>query len=339
MIEAFERVRMIAMLETLHEPRTYFLDTYFDQSETFDTASVTFDIVQHKRLLAPFTSPMHQGHLVENPSESQRVITPPYVKPKKSYTAQDMIRRQPGQSIESTAQANNRLARDTQTLMTSITRREEYMAARQLQDGQLTITGDGYNGLINFNFAADHKITLTGTDKWDDAGSDPIMDIRAWVQKIADDSGLKATRVTLGSDAATAFIGNAKVQEYMNKLKMTVGEVNVGDTVDGITVIALLFGGSVRVEQYSELFYDDVTETNKNMLDADKCIVGAPAARCERLYAAIQDLDAAENGLLEARIYAKSWVEKDPSVGFLLLQSSPLPATIEPNGFISVDVV
>lgn len=338
-IAAFERVRMMEMLETIHEPSTYFLDRYFSDTETFDTTSVEFDIVQHKRKLAPFTSPAHEGHLIEHPGETKRTITPPYVKPKHVYEPKDMIRRMPGQSIESAARANDRLAEDTAHLQTAITRREEHMAARQLQDGSLTIVGDGYNGSIDFMFADDHKVTLSGAGLWSDADSNPIEDIRQWRRKINQDSGLSASVVTLGSDAAVAFMEHPKVQAYMDKLRMSFGEVNVGAEINGVTPIASLFGGSVVVEEYSELFYDEVTEANVELMDADRVVMGAPRARCKRLYGAIQDLDAAANGLLEAKWFPKSWVKKDPSVGFLMVQSAPLPAVLEPNGFMTIDVL
>lgn len=337
MIEAFERVRMIEMLEEIRAPRTHFLDTYFTETETFDTESVKFEVKTSKRRLAPFTRPESQGHLVEKTGVAQKTVTPAYVKPKMSYTPKEMQRRMPGQSIESSASAEDRLATDLADLQDMVVRREEFMAARQLQDGTLEIKGDGYDETIDFLVPADHKVTLSGASQWSDNLSNPITDLQRWSSMIAQTAGLTANRVTLGRDVAEAFQANANVQKYMDLQRMSFGEVNVGGvSAQGVRPIASLFGGSLIVESYDEWYYDEATDAEVPVLDVDKLVLGSTAARATRFYGAVLDFDAAENGVYQGRWFPKSWIKKDPSQGYLMLQSAPLPAMIQVNGFVSV---
>ncbi|MNP72164.1 Phage major capsid protein E [compost metagenome] len=57
------------------------------------------------------------------------------------------------------------------------------------------------------------------------------------------------------------------------------------------------------------------------------------------LYAAIQDLEAIESGLVEAARFPKSWVTQEPSQRWLKVQAAPLPGLLEPNAFLYAKVV
>ncbi|MNP13414.1 Phage major capsid protein E [compost metagenome] len=75
------------------------------------------------------------------------------------------------------------------------------------------------------------------------------------------------------------------------------------------------------------------------MIPAGGLILGSTATRNAMLYAAIQDLDAIESGLVEAARFPKSWVTKEPSQRWLKLQSAPLAGLLEPNAFLFAKVV
>jgi len=65
-------------------------------------------------------------------------------------------------------------------------------------------------------------------------------------------------------------------------------------------------------------------------------LFGSKDARCERHFAAIQDLDAMVTAAV--KYFPKSWKNPDPSGQEIMLQSAPLPAPHQIDGFVVADV-
>ncbi len=350
MIDIFDTRTMLEAIEQMKRPTNFLRDTFFPAATPVETETVDVDIVKGKRRMAPFCSPLSEGKLVENIGYSTSTIKPGYIKPFKITTAADLLKRSPGQTlygggqtIEQRAQA--KLGADLADLMDMIDRREEWMAATALDLGAITMTIKGDTAdksvTVDFLMASDHKITLAGTDLWNDPESDPIALLRAWATKIRQDSGINPTRVIMGTDAASAFISNVSVQKFMDMRKVDMGQIAPQMLPAGVSYLGTINapGLSVDVYTYEEWYLNEDTGVETAMVPAKKIWMGSPATANRTLYAVIQDMEAIEEGSAAVKRFPKSWVPKNPSARHLMVQSAPLVAMLQPDAFISATVL
>lgn len=106
---------------------------------------------------------------------------------------------------------------------TILRRRMERLTEKMRWDvftnGALTITYPRTNSqlFIDYGFLPGHKPVLAGTSLWSDtANSDPVADLEAWQQKVADDSGYMGTLIHLTSSTAKLLLQNQKLKTYFN---------------------------------------------------------------------------------------------------------------------------
>ena len=96
-------------------------------------------------------------------------------------------------------------------------RLSEWMRWQVFVNGTLTITYPRTNSqlLIDYGWLSGHK--PTPSTLWSDTtNSDPVADLEAWQQLLADDSGHLGLRVHLTSAAAKNVLNNAKLKTYFN---------------------------------------------------------------------------------------------------------------------------
>jgi len=81
----------------------------------------------------------------------------------------------------------------------------------------LTVTYPRTNSqlFIDYGYLAGHMPTVSTL--WSDTtNSDPVADLEAWQQKVADDSGFLGTKVHLTSATAKLVLNNVKLKTYFN---------------------------------------------------------------------------------------------------------------------------
>lgn len=351
MIDIFDTRTMLEAVEQMKRPGRFLRDTFFPGFRQFDTEAVDVDIVKGKRRLAPYVSPLAEGKVVERIGFSTNTIKPGYVKPKMATSAGDLLKRQPGEvlyqgglGIEGRAQ--QQLGKDLAELLDMIDRREEWNAAQALNAGAVTMTVIGESGdqavSVNFQMDAAHKITLTGTDLWSVSTGDPLGDLATWARLIRKDSGMSPTDVVMGGDACEAFLNHTDVKEKMDLRQVDVGAIKPEALPEGVTYVGRLKLPSLQVDvwTYDEWYIDESTGTETSMVPANKVWMGSRRAQNSKLYAVIQDMEAIEGGIAAAvQRFPKSWVTKDPSVRWLMIQSAPLMALNQPDAFVSAQVL
>lgn len=349
MINIFEPRRMLRVLEELKPVRTFLLDLFFrGETNRFDTRQVDIDIFKGKRTLAPFVSPRREGRAVERIGYTTKTYAPPYIKVFTETTAEDTLRRQPGEAVYSSDPAASNpqlraariLGRDLAYLEEQITRREEWMAAEAVSTGMLHVRGEGVDDVIDFQMAPTHLVTLVGPAAWSDRdNSDPLRDLRKWRRRIIQDSGINPTAMILGQDALDAFLDHPKVLGKLDNRRVEFGRIDPVSLADGATYYGYIKDVNLDIYSYDEWYADEATGTEKPMVRPDRCILGSARARTSRNYAVIQDLDAIGSGQFAVPRYPKSWVEKNPSVRRLMLQSAALVVPHQIDAFMSIKVV
>ena len=350
LIDIFDTRTMLEAIEQMKRPTNWLRDTFFPNVHQFDTETVDVDLIVGKRRMAPFVSPIAEGKVVEREGFSTNTLKPGYIKPKMATTAADLLKRQPGnmlyqggQTIEQRAQAL--LGKDLATLMDMIDRREEWMAAMALDLGKITmvIKGETADKTVEVDFAmgATHKVTLEGTDVWNNAASDPIADLTAWATLIRQDSGVNPTDVVFGTDAGAAFINHAKVQKILDMKAVEMGRINPRLLPNGVSYLGSINAPGVSVDlwSYEAWYIDETSGVETAMVPAKKVWMGSPNTANARLYAVIQDMEAIEEGQAAVQRFPKSWTTKDPAVRWLMVQSAPLVALQQPDAFVSAQVL
>lgn len=338
MISLFDTRAMLAALEQAKPAKSFFLDTFFRASEVHTTRYVDIDIQKGKRRMAPFVSPKQEGKVITRLGFKTETYAPPYVKPKMVTTAEDILKREMGQTIYQGGatprqMAERQLGKDLGTMDEMIRRREEWMAAQALLTGKVAIVGDGVDDEIDFSMEATHLPTLTSTDKWDDlTNSQPIEDLEDWSELIAKDSGLTADIIVMGAGAARLFMKNTNVQKMMNIWNFNLGRIEPGQIAPGVRRLGAI-DAVATIYVYHEWYIDD-NGVEQPMMGDKQVLLGSSQARTARHYGAIQDLKA--NGAVPR--FPKSWEVEDPSARFVMLQSAPLPVPHQIDGFLTATV-
>lgn len=93
----------------------------------------------------------------------------------------------------------------------------EWMRWQAFVNGSLTITYPRTNSqlFIDYGYLAGHK-PVASTLWTDTTNSDPVADLEAWQQKVADDSGFLGLRIHITSATAKLILNNAKLKPYFN---------------------------------------------------------------------------------------------------------------------------
>ncbi len=339
-IDLFNTRTLLAAIEQAKPPRNFLQEMFFPEVPALDSEYIDVDIWKGKRRLAPFVRPTAEGKLVERTGYSTSSYKPPYIKQKMATTVKDVIRRQMGNTIYQGSNPGQRaaeqLGRDMTELWNMIRRREEWMAAQVLFDGTVNIVGDGINDVIDFQMPASHKVTLTGTALWTDtATADPIGNLRTWRRLIAQDSGTNPPVAILGSAVADALFKYTGANFTLNTRRADFGEINLTDVQEsGATYLGELPRG-LELYTYDEYYIDEVTGVETPMVPPDRIYIGCRNSRSALHHAVIQDLESS----FAVPYFAKSWVEEDPSVRMLMMQSAPLVAMHQPDCFMSIKAV
>lgn len=238
------------------------------------------------------------------------------------------------------------LTKDLAELTGYSERRAEWMAAQGLFTGLVPVKGEIDEGddaavvddVIDFEMQASHKVTLTTPALWSETTGTPITDLRDWKRLISQDSGKTARAVVMGSSVIDPFLDHAQVKGRLDNRRMEMGLISFDDLGPGVTYIGFLSDPGLDVYSYDEWYVDDAGDSQP-MVPVDKILMGATDAMAIPHYGAIQDLDAIEAGMVEARWYPKSWREKDPSVRFVMVQSAPLPVPHQIDAFLNAVVI
>ena len=341
-VDIYDTNVLRGVVANLKEPASFLLDRFFPFVQTSDgKKKISFDVENRKRRITPFVSPKVAGKVVESQGFDTKTFTPAYAKDKREFDPDHPLRRQMGEQIGGSMSAMDRrnmslrLAIEDQLRM--LTLREEVMAAEALRLSQVTVSGEGYDTVVvNYGRAAALTLTLTGDDRWniDEPASAPLDDLEAWATLIQDDSGSVPTSVVMEPTAWQAFRAKAEVKDALDTRR---GSTSVAETgpLDGR--IARMVGrvGDFEIWVYQQSYVDEADVTQK-VMPTGTVIMGGPDIEGARAYGAIQDEKA---GYQSDRFFIKSWLEEDPAVRWLLLQSAPLVVPYRPGASLAATVL
>lgn len=212
-MDIFSTNVLAKVVERLHTPSSFLLDTFFPNVQTSDKEEIFFDVTDSKPRISPFVSPLLPGKVVDSGGYQTKSFKPAYVKDKRRFDANIPYKRVAGEIIGGSLSPSQRYERALATTLTdqleNLTRREEVMAAEILRTGQVVVSGDGYPS-TTVNFGRDAALTkaLTGSATWETAAVNPIEDLEDWADLVQTKSGMIAKTVIMDPEAWKIFRWN-----------------------------------------------------------------------------------------------------------------------------------
>ena len=341
-MDIFSTQVLSKVVERLRTPPSFLLDTFFPNVHTSDKEEILFDVTDSKPRISPFVSPLLPGKVVDSGGYRTKSFKPAYVKDKRRFDANIPYKRVAGETIGGSLLPSQRYERALATTLTdqldNLTRREEVMAAEILRTGKVVVSGDGYPAQT-IDFGRDSKLTkvLSGSATWESSGVNPLDNLEDWAIAIQDKSGVVAKIVVMDSKAWKVFRSNATVQKYLDIRRGTSNSLNIDPSIRSEDTKARYVGaiGDFDIYVYNDTYINDNGETAKLLPDKMVLLGSKDGWEGTRCYGAIHDEKA---NWTATRYFTKSWLEEDPSVRWLLLQSAPLVVPYCPNASMCVTI-
>jgi hypothetical protein len=325
-MDIFSTDALVAVVNDLRLPQTGLASRYFSTVSQDTSEEIHFDVDNKPRRMAPFVSPLVAGQVIKSRGFQTKTFRPAYIKDKRTFTPNRALRRAMGERIgggELSMEQRMQLlvVQDLQDQLEMIERRMEWMAAQALYGGSVTVIGEQYpNTVVDFGRDASLSVTLTGGNRWGQVGIKPLDSLQDWSDNMVKLTGVGLTEVVMTVDTWKFFRADTDVKTRLDRFRGNSTMQQNAHQMEG-----LVFQGMVdqfAIYTYSGWAVDPASGTETALLPA-YTVLGLPAPELVegvRHFGAIQDHDA----LQAMAYYPKSWLEQDPSVRFLLMQSAPL---------------
>lgn len=321
----------------LPAPAPFVLNSFFRTEQRETSEEIHFDVDTGKRRLAPFVSPIVAGQVVASRGFRTSTFKPAYIKDKRVFDSNRPFKRAMGERIGGDMAPAQRLqallAFDLQDQLEMLTRRLEVMAVEALRRGKVTVEGDLYP-TVELDFGRDATLTkaLLTTARWGESGVSPLDDLQAWSLLVTEKSGATANTVVMDIEAWKLFAADAKVQKLLDRFR---GADQLNPTVTGEGGRFMGNVGDFDIWVYAGWYENPANGVLTPYLPNYTVIVTGPDLEGTRAFGAIRDEEA---GFQALPYFAKSWVEKDPAVRYLLMQSAPLTVPYRVNASLCATV-
>lgn len=339
-IDLYETRDMLAVLEQTHEPGDFLLTRFVNSSPEFHpTNKIDIDIIRNGKKMAPFVSPLREGVIIESEGFSTRTHTIPYIKMKMRTTAQEFLKRNPGQTMyggmTAKSHADKKAGKDIKNLDEMIFRREEWMAAQNIQTGQIVIKGEGIDYVIDVGMRPSHLPVLGAGFRWNESTADIQDDFNTLANLCYDDSGLNADIALCGRTAAKEMLRNESFIGALDRRRIDRGEISVKRLPKGVRYYGFDRESGLDIYGYTEQYWDETGQQFVDLIDPKKIVVGSTSARFTRHYGAIQNVETDHMGPR----WPDNWVTKDPSVHWISLESAPIVVLHQPDAYACMTVL
>lgn len=344
----YDTSTLLGTMRQMEPPSNYWLNLCFQSTVQFDTEEVDFTKLQENRKIAPLVVPTAQGVPIYSAAEERASVKPAYVKPKDTVSGSRVIRRAAGfgelnSSKPMTPQQRYMaiVAAILDQHRTAIERRWEWMASEAAQHAAVTLEDVNYpKKVVDFQRDAGHTVTLTGGNRWGDAGVSILGLIETWKKTMrrAKHGGV-SNRITVGTDAWEAMREDDEIRDLIKTdyRPEQQGGLNLNfGVMEGLDVEYVgKINGTTDVYVYSD-FYEAADGSVQDFMDPRDVVLTSPSVSGIRCFGAIQDVEA---GFQPLAIFPKMWHQQDPSATFVMSQSAPIMVPVNPNGTFRARVV
>lgn len=346
--ELWDTHTLIDVYRETEAASTYWLDLLFPNEILSTDEYIDFEkIPSTGRKLAPFVAPMAQGRAIYEEGGRVARFKPAYIKPSDPVTPSRVLKRRPGtllgpdasnpqaryDAIKSDIMAYHHIA---------IERRWEWLAAKAIIDGKVTIDGDDYpSKLIDFGRAAGHTIVLGVGARWGDTGVSIKANLSAWsnMMQLAEFGG-RPNRLTVGVDVWAVMEAAMEEGEELYGLLRTDLRGSTTDIrrdqigTDEATFVGRL-GANLEIWVYND--YYTVGGAVTPFMSSKDIVLSGPNVQGYRCFGAIQDVNAQFQAL---PIFPRNYIPQgDVAIEQIVTQSAPLMVPVNPNATLKATVL
>lgn len=347
-IDIFDPVTMAAVVRQLPETPRFLKDTFFSRDQLEPTVKVAFDVFKGMRRVAPYVSIRNKTPVAEKIGYRTNSVDTPLVAIKDVTDIEDVMKRLPGEVLMGSGMtpADRGLELMAQVLNdfnAQIARREEVMCAQALFDGVIHVTGPDIQ-----DYDIDFGLTNKGTASvlWDAESStaNPIEDLQGWVNQCIQNGYRTPDICIMSQNAYDAFRDRMIALGYLDQWHMNVMEMAPQVHTDGVYWVGRLRQPNLDIYVYTNWYLDDWTDpdapTEKQVIPTGKILIGSRNMRSTMFYGVLSYADRMTSSWVSPMVPrgADSWVEKDPDVRFLRMQSRPLPVPQEIDSWYAATV-
>lgn len=336
-MDIFSTGVLARVIAELPAPAPFILNSFFTAMQTETSEEIHFDVENGRRRLAPFVAPIVAGKVVQSKGFVTKTFKPAYIKDKRVFDSSRPFKRAIGERIGGELSPAQRLqallATDLQDQLEMLARRQEVMAVEALRTGKVTVKGEQYpTVVVDFGRHADLTVELTAGDRWGETGVDPLEDVQKWSMGVTQHSGAAGNTLIMDVKSWQLFSAAPSVQKLLDRFR---GADKLNATVLGEGGRYMGNIGDFDIWVYAGWYEDPDTGALTPYLPDHTVLITSPDLEGTRAYGAIKD---EESGFQAMPYFSKSWVEKDPAVRLLLLQSAPLPVPYRVNASMSAKV-
>lgn len=344
-MDLFSTNYLAGVVRELRTPPSFLLDTVFTSVLEDPSEEIHFDIDEKKPRLTPFVSPLTAGKVVEDRGFKTSTFKPAYAKDKRRWNPNRPLKRVIGETIGGSMSPEQRIqflvGQTLEDQLEMLTRREEVMAAEALRLGQVTVAGEDFaTQVVSFGRHGNLRSVKTGGARWSQSGADPLQQIEDMATAMQGISGAVVSRVVMAPDAYSAFKARVKANDDWKLLvdSLRASVTSQMDLAPGNGEKARFIGtlGTIEFWVYNDVYIDPLDGQTKHLMPSGEVLLLSNDVEGTRCYAAIQD-EAANHKA--TRFFSKSWLEQDPAVRWMLLQSAPLMVPFRPNATASLEVL
>jgi hypothetical protein len=343
-ITLYNTAELVGVVQTLRPFRPYWLDL-FPAELNSTSEEIYFDQSEQLERMAPFVAPNVNGRVMRDQGYTTKMFKPAYVKPKHSIEPRKSLVRMPGEPIlgnmTPAQRADAHIRNNLRIESDMIDRRWEWMAARAVIDGSVTVVGEDYpTQTVSFGRSSTLAYSLTSGDRWSvTATADPLGDLQAAMTNAYERSGSPITRITFGLAAWAYFVALASVQALLDAtMRGSNADFNRSIATNGEPfqrqgAIPIGGGGMVELYTYNGRYTTDMGSTYTSILDTNTVVGTGPGIQGVKCFGAIMDFDSLE----PVSKFPKMWKEEgDPSAYYTMIQSAPLMVPAQPDNSFKI---
>ena len=348
-VSIYEPRTMMGVIRKLPPVHTFFRSTFFSHEKTFVTKSVDMDYKKGARKLAPFVSREIGGKVVPNTGYTTETYTPPFIAPDKVTTIDDILDRQPGESLYSgrtpAQRAVIQMSEDFTDLREMILRREEWMCAQAMLTGKIVVLGEGVKDTIDFRFTNLLDISKDAKRKWKGGtAQNKYADLKAWHEKVQKEGFTNCNVCIMASDVVKEFLMDEQIQKLLDVKNYALAVIKPTQKENNVTYIGTIHELGLDLYQYNEWYVDDWTDpanpVELPMVPAGTLMMASTHAKYSMYYGAISILNQRTEKweTVAGKYVPDTFIKKRPDRRFLSLQSAPVPVPHEVDSWLVAKV-
>lgn len=314
-------------------PFQSFLSMFFGYEHLSQTKEIHFDKIAKDLRISTFQGPRRPAEVTKQRGFNVSSLKPGYIKDKVTVDNDHVFSRRPGQLLTAPLTPEQNYAASVVDLaaqaVTRLNRRLEWMAAQLFQAGSYNMIGEDVNVTVDFGRNAAN--TITPTTLWtiaNAASATPLEDI----QDALDVLVAPAKMIIVGKKAWKAIKRDPKFDKliYVNLMRSAETGLNFAPTQKDY-MSELIYRGEMAgatIYTYMGMYEHPDTGTDTLYIPDDGVMFLPDPMYGWQCYAPIMDAEANYQAM---PYYFKNWIEDDPGIPYLMLQSAPLLAHTKIN--------